>query len=165
MHYLKFGLSWTNFETSLRFEVFSSSLGRKQNIILFSLGPNFSLKSKSWPKAEHYIHCVTHHISCSSIAWADLAPPPPMWAKVDFWLHDTWSTYSRMSFLPKLTSLILTTPFHWINHHIECWLLWRNILLFKIRHNVYKLGSVQVSCHHVFHNYGPPPASAISAET
>ena len=30
-------------------------------VILFSLGLNFSLQSKSWPKAEHYIHCITHH--------------------------------------------------------------------------------------------------------
>ena len=30
-------------------------------ILLFSLGLNFSLQSKSWFKAEHYIHCVTHH--------------------------------------------------------------------------------------------------------
>ena len=28
---------------------------------LFSLGLNFSLQPKSWPKAEHYIHCFTHH--------------------------------------------------------------------------------------------------------
>ena len=30
-------------------------------LLLFSLGLIFSLQSKSWPKAEHYIHCVIHH--------------------------------------------------------------------------------------------------------
>ena len=28
---------------------------------MLSLGPNFSLQSKSWPKAEPYIHCIIHH--------------------------------------------------------------------------------------------------------
>ena len=30
-------------------------------ILLFSWGLNFSLQPECWPKAEHYIHCVTHH--------------------------------------------------------------------------------------------------------
>ena len=32
-------------------------------ILLLSLGLNFSLQSKSWPKAkaDHYIHYVNHH--------------------------------------------------------------------------------------------------------
>ena len=33
----------------------------------------------------------------------------------------------------------LFSRFFCINYHIECWLLWRSIFLFKIRHNVYKL--------------------------
>ena len=30
-------------------------------ILLFSLGLNVSLQSKSWSRVEHYIQCVTHH--------------------------------------------------------------------------------------------------------
>ena len=41
-----FGLVKVNNECIVLFKIF-----------LFSLGLNFSLQFKSWPKAEHYIHC------------------------------------------------------------------------------------------------------------
>ena len=70
--------------------------------------------------------------------WAFGLPPLP--PTLIAWYLNNIYTYVLHTQNDKFdTSQPLCIIFCLIDYHIECYLLWRNILLTKIRHNIYKL--------------------------
>ena len=116
----------------------SDSIGWYFDTFSFFLSVNYHISISSLFDVNHRREMV-HVRGCSIIAWADLAllQTPPSHIVIAWYLNNIfWFAYILHTRKHKFdSSQHLLIRICWIQYHIECWLLWRNILRSKMRHN------------------------------